>query len=421
MTESGKTVIGFLGLGNIGAATYRLLQSKMPGQFEVKWALVRDPSRPREGVPDGILTADPAKILNDPQVDIVVEVLGGVEPAASYLLEALNCGKTVVTANKAALASRWTELGAAARQTGAGLYFEAACCAGIPVIRAIQGSLQANRLTSVAGIVNGTTNFILCKMQEEGLSYDAALAEAQRLGLAEPDPTADVQGIDAANKLSILLSLMAGGHVPVGEIHTEGITKITRQDVDWGLRLGFSLKLLALGRQADGGVQARVHPAFIPAGHPLASVGGSYNAVYINGDVVEDLMFYGKGAGQGPTASGLISDIANAAATGRGRHPLYRAAARAPVDKALTPGEYFLRMTVPADEGAEAWLAGVFEACSVQPRQTIQGDAADGCVTVAAIVENTRRADIEKLAEGFAAVADKGCGIQSVIRIEREI
>ena len=252
-----RIAIGFLGCGNIGSGVYRLLAER-GGEIErnegvsfcVKRALVRSLAKKRAcDVPQEILTDRPEDVLGDPEISIVMEFMGGVEPAASYIIRALCAGKTVVTANKMALATRWNEITDAAAKHGAGLYYEASVCGAIPIIRAMNDSLQANRITSVMGIINGTTNYILSRMSSEDAAYADVLADAQRLGLAEPDPTADVEGYDAAYKLSILASLAFHQHVPVEAVYREGITAIAPLDVQCGREFGLTLKLLAIAKQ----------------------------------------------------------------------------------------------------------------------------------------------------------------------------
>ena len=316
-----KIAIGFLGCGNIGSGVYRLLDERGEEiarnegvSFNVKRALVRSLAKKRAcGVPQEILTDRPEDVLDDPQITIVMEFMGGMEPAASYMIRALEAGKTVVTANKMALATRWNDIVEAAQKHGAGLYYEASVCGAIPIIRAINDSLQANRIESVMGIINGTTNYILSRMSSEGAAYADVLADAQRLGLAEPDPTADVEGYDAAYKLSILASLAFHQHVPVDCVYREGITNVTPLDVQCGRAFGLTLKLLAIAKQENGKIQVRVHPTFVPDAHPLASVSDAFNAVYISGHACGEMMFYGRGAGDMPTASALVSDLIKAA------------------------------------------------------------------------------------------------------------
>ena len=316
-----KIKVGFLGCGNIGCGVYKLLETygqemeKNEGvAFSVEKILVRSLGKKRNwDVPAALLTDRAEDVLEDSSIDIIMEFMGGEEPAASYMIRALEQGKTVVTANKMALASQWNAIVAAAREHGAGLYYEASVCGAIPIIRAMNESLQANRIASVMGIINGTTNYILTRMSREGAAYESVLADAQRLGLAEPDPTADVEGYDAAYKLSILSTLAFHRHVPVENIYREGITGVTALDVACGKEFGLTLKLLAVAKEEEGKIQARVHPTFVPDSHPLAGVSDAFNAVYVDGHACGEMMFYGRGAGDMPTASALVSDLVKAA------------------------------------------------------------------------------------------------------------
>jgi homoserine dehydrogenase len=309
--------LGLLGLGTVGAGVVKLLEAQRTALEEragCRLHLMRiadvDITRPREGLDLSRLpvTTDAATVLDDPAIQVVVELVGGLEPARTFILKALAAGKHVVTANKALLAHHGVQLYDEARRRGVTLAFEAAVAGGIPLIRAIKEGLVANRILSVAGIVNGTCNYVLSKMADEGLDFAVVLKEAQARGYAEADPTLDVEGMDSAHKLQILVSLAFRTFVDLKDIYTEGIAKITQQDIAYARELGYTIKLLAIAKATDGGVEARVHPTMIPSTSPLAAVSGVFNAVFITGDAVGDLMFYGRGAGQLPTASAVWSD-----------------------------------------------------------------------------------------------------------------
>ena len=259
-----------------------------------------------------VVTDDFARIINDDSVEVVAEAMGGIEPAKSYALAALRAGKTYVTANKELVSKHWEELEQAAAQTGAGLYFEAAVAGAVPVIKAVTDSLNANQIQGIKGIINGTTNYILSKMSNEGLGYDEVLRQAQELGYAEADPTNDVEGYDAQFKLAILASLAFGKRVKVEDIHREGISQITAEDVKIAHDLGFGIKLLAIGKMVGDELQVRVHPTMLPLDHPLCSVSGPFNAVFIDANALGEMMLYGRGAGDLPTASAVVSDVLNA-------------------------------------------------------------------------------------------------------------
>lgn len=318
--------VGLLGLGTVGTGTANILlnpslRHPLLNEIQIHKVGVRSLDKPRTvPLPPEMVTTDLDAIVTDPDVDVVVEVIGGLEPARSLILKAIAHGKHVVTANKAAIARFGEEIFSAANQAGVYVLIEAAVAGGIPVIEPLKQSLCANRLDTVMGIVNGTTNYILTRMQTEGASFEDVLADAQRLGYAEADPTADIDGLDAADKIAILASLAFGGRIKLPEVYCEGIRKVTAADITYADRLGFVIKLLATAKRAihaDGGdnqLQVRVHPTLIPKAHPLASVNGVYNAVLIEGDPVGQVMFFGPGAGSGPTASAVVADILNIAA-----------------------------------------------------------------------------------------------------------
>lgn len=312
-----KIGVALLGLGVVGGGVYRILQDKHEMILEneqldiqVVKVLERNLQRCDElGVPRSMVASGIDEIVNDDSIDVVAEFFGGVEPAKTFLKLSLLHGKSVVTANKEMLSKSWDELEAAATQTGAGIYFEASCVGGVPVIRVLCEAMQANKITSLKGIVNGTTNYILSRMSDEGMDYCACLKQAQQLGYAEANPTADVEGFDATYKNSILSSLAYKLKVPVDSIYREGISKLNIEDINIAKELGYAVKLLAISKCSDGKIEARVHPTLIDDKHPLASVKGPFNALYIHGDNVDDIMLYGRGAGAFPTASAIVSDI----------------------------------------------------------------------------------------------------------------
>jgi homoserine dehydrogenase len=310
--------VGLLGLGTVGAGVARVfkshreeLEEKIGAPIALSAVVDLDLTNPRKGLTlsELPLSADPAKVLDDPAIDIVVELIGGLEPARSFILRALANGKHVVTANKALLATHGEELYEEARRSSRMLAFEAAVAGGIPLIRSVKEGLVANRITSLYGIVNGTSNYILSKMTDEGLEFGRVLAEAQAQGYAEADPTYDVEGIDSAHKLQILATLAFRTSVKLRDIYVEGISKITPQDIALAREMGFRIKLLAIAKASNGTLELRVHPTMIPEISPMAAVSGVFNAIFLNGDVVNDLMFYGRGAGQMPTASSVWADI----------------------------------------------------------------------------------------------------------------
>ena len=312
-----KVKIALLGLGNVGRGVWNILQMngeeimKRSGcQVEVAKILVRDPSKARAvKVPEELITTDFDEILNDDSIKIIVEVMGGIEPAKEFILKSLSKKKHIVTANKMLLATYGDELFKKADEEEVMLNYEASVAGGVPIIQAINESLTANKIENLYGIINGTTNFILSKMELEGSDFDDVLKEAQEKGYAEADPTSDIEGFDAQYKLAILSSLAFGTKVKIDDVYREGITKITSKDIRYAKDFGLVIKLLAIAKEIDGKLQLRVHPTMIPDTHPLANVHDSFNAVFIKGNAVDDLMFYGRGAGDLPTGSAVVADI----------------------------------------------------------------------------------------------------------------
>ncbi|MBC1224236.1 homoserine dehydrogenase [Nostoc sp. UCD121] len=311
--------LGILGLGTVGTGTVQLLQDKagrhpLLQEIEIYRVGVRSLDKHRTvELSTEVLTTDLESIVNDPAVDIVVEVMGGLEPARSLILKALSNGKHVVTANKAAIARFGAEIFTTANQAGVYVMLEAAVGGGIPVIQPLKQSLSVNRIHTVTGIVNGTTNYILTRMQTEGSNFSDVLADAQRLGYAEADPTADVDGLDAADKIAILASLSFGGRINLQDVYTEGIRQVSKTDIAYAEKLGFVIKLLAIAKRdtPSSPLSVRVHPTLVPQAHPLASINGVYNAILVEGEPIGQVMFFGPGAGAGATASAVTSDILN--------------------------------------------------------------------------------------------------------------
>jgi homoserine dehydrogenase len=363
--------VGFLGAGTVGGSLLRRLveqndaiATKSGVELDVHRVAVRDVGKARDvALGDGVLTADPRDVVTDPDVDLVVEVMGGLDPAGDLVLAALQSGKPVVTANKALIAARGRELIEAAEAAGVSLLFEAAVGGGIPIIRPLSQSLAGEQITRVMGIVNGTTNFILTKMIEDGLPYHGVLAEAQELGYAEADPTADVSGADAAAKAAILASLAFGIWVGFDRVHHEGIDQLEQIDFEFAANLGYRPKLLAIAEQGPGGIAVRVHPALVPSEHPLASVRGATNAVFVEGPAIGELLFTGPGAGGDPTATAVLGDVLHAA-----RELLAKTPAKAPIR--FAPGtivefddvatKWYLRLEVADRPGVLARIASTF-------------------------------------------------------------
>jgi homoserine dehydrogenase len=367
--------VGVLGCGNVGAALVGLIErqgdtieARTGLRLEVAKVAVRNMSRERPvDLADGVLTNDAGAVVDDPGIDLVVEVIGGIEPARELIVQAVKAGKPVVTANKELLANHGSELFQVAEGASVDLLFEAAVAGGIPLIRPLRESLAGEQVHRVLGIVNGTTNYILTRMSEDGATYGEALAEAQSLGYAERDPTADVEGYDAGAKAAIIATIAFGVRVVAGDVYHEGISGITPADIQFARRLGYEVKLLAIAESEAGDdgvtdVAVRVHPAMVPAHHPLASVRDSFNAVFVEGDAVGELMFYGRGAGGDPTASAVLGDLIDAAVNlRRGSHATVGALARArikPIDDVVSA--YYLNLDVADQPGVLARVAGVF-------------------------------------------------------------
>jgi len=381
--------IGLLGCGNVGAALVNLVRTQADAverrtglRLEVTRVAVRNVSAPRNvDISAETLTRDAQAIVGDTDVDLVVEVMGGIEPARGLILQALKNGKPVVTANKELLANCGAELYAAADLARRDLLFEAAVAGGIPIMRALRESLYAEPITRVMGIINGTTNFILTKMTDTVLgggegNYRATLAEAQALGFAERDPTADVEGYDAGAKAAIIATAAFGAKVVAGDVYHEGISRVSGQQISIADRLGYCIKLLGIVERdaATDEVSVRVHPAMVPKDHPLASVRDSFNAVFVEGDFADSLMFFGRGAGGAPTASAVFGDVVDAALNLRaGNHgtlgELHPATIR-PIDQ--TTAEYLLSLDVTDEPGVLHAVTGVFAAHGVSIRAAEQ-------------------------------------------------
>ena len=402
MSESVR--VGVLGCGNVGGPLIELLQrhgddiaARTGLRLEVVAVAVRSLSRDRGlTLADGVLTTDASAVVGDPSIDVIVEVIGGIEPARSLITKALEAGKPVVTANKELLANVGAELFSTAHDAGVDLLFEAAVAGGIPLIRPLRESLVGEQITRVMGIVNGTTNYILTRMTEEGVSYGDALAEAQTLGYAERDPTADVEGFDAGAKAAIIASIVFGAKVVAGDVYHEGISGVTAADIAYAKRLGYVVKLLAIVEWIDGSIGVRVHPAMVPVSHPLASVRESYNAVFIEGDAVGNLMFYGRGAGGFPSASAVLGDLIDAAANLRkGSSATVGTLATVPIrpiDDACS--EYYLNLEVADRPGVLAAVAGVFGQHAVSIRTMEQEGLGDEARLIF-ITHTAREADVQ--------------------------
>ena len=422
-----KIGVALLGLGVVGGGTYKILTEKRDYirqndgiDIEVRCVLEKNLERCKElGVDLSIVSTDIEKVVSDPEISVVAEFFGGIEPAKTFLVKALEAGKSIVTANKEMFSKSWPELEAAAEKGGGGLYFEASCAGGIPIIRALTDGMQGNCVTSLKGIVNGTTNYILSRMSDEGVDYDTCLKDAQKLGYAEANPTADVDGFDAMYKNSILSSLAYKRRVPVDKIYREGISQIAVEDIKYGKELGYTLKLLAISKNRDGKIEARVHPAFLPANHPLSSISGSFNAVFVHGDNVDDIMLYGRGAGALPTGSAIVSDIVFAA--GKDAHRRFPWELEKQVNDADFATDfasrYYVRLVVSDEEGTLSKITGVFGRNGISLASVVQKEAASKEVAVIFVTHETR----ENVMKKSLAEIEQLSGVEKIaalIRVE---
>jgi homoserine dehydrogenase len=381
--------IGVIGHGTVGAAFVKLVKQQSDTiaarsgvRLEIARVAVRNTATHAGSLVADVLTQDADFVVSDPTVDLVVELMGGIDEARTLILKALASGKPVVTANKALIATHGAELFAAADKSGIDLLFEAAVCGGIPLIRPLRESLRGEPIRRVLGIVNGTTNYILTKMSEDGASYADALAGAQQLGYAEADPTADVEGLDAAAKISIIASIAFGANVVAGDVYSEGITKITAADIAIAHRLGYAVKLLAIAEleKSSGSVSVRVHPAMVPHHHPLASVRDAFNAVVVDGEASGSLMFYGRGAGGDPTASSVLGDVIDAAINlNKGAHATLGVLTKAKLlPMAQTSCEYLIPLEVADKPGVLHAVTGIFANNNVSIRAAEQDGIGSG-------------------------------------------
>lgn len=390
--------IALLGAGTVGSGVVRTLAmnaetitGRSSARIEIKTILVRDAKKYRPELDGIVLTDNFDEILRDDEISVVVEVMGGITPARDYMLQAMAAGKHVVTANKDVIAQHLSELYAAADANNVDFLYEASVGGGIPIIKPLKECLTANKITEIMGVVNGTTNYMLTKMTEKHVSYDAVLRRAQEKGYAEANPSADVDGLDAARKAAILASLAFDTVIGFKDVSVEGISHITEDDIEYGLNLGYVIKLLAVGRDTEEGIDVRVHPVFLPKTHPLASVNGVFNAIFVRGNVIGDAMFYGRGAGALPTASAVVADIIEIArdivsdTTGRMSYKVGEKKKLCPVEK--TQSSYYLRLVVADEPGVLGEIATTFGRAGVslksviQARWTEEGDAEIVAVT----------------------------------------
>ena len=427
MGENRKIYAALLGAGTVGSGVYKLagmqeedICLKTGAHLEIKKIMVRNPGKVREGIPQELFTDSWQEILEDPEIQIVIEVMGGIEPARTYVEEAMKAGKQVVTANKDLLAEYGDPLFEVATENKCDLQFEAAVAGAIPIIRPLRQSLAGSQLTEIMGIVNGTTNYILTKMSEEGMDYQEALDMATRLGYAEADPTADVEGYDAGRKIAIMASIAFSSRVTFPQVYTEGITKITAEDIRYAKEFGYVIKLLGITKLTGKGIEVKVHPTLIPDSHPLATVRDSFNAVFVHGQACDDAMFMGRGAGQMPTASAVLGDVidvmrniihGSCGKIGSDSHK------KLPVlDVEETKSRFFLRLQVENRAGALANIAGVLGNNDVSIAQMVQKRSHDGIaeiVVITDLVTERHFNDAIRIMEGMSVVRE----ISGIIRV----
>ncbi len=434
--------VGLLGLGTVGTGTAKILldaagRHPLLSDIQIGKVGVRSLDKPRAvDLAPECLTTDLEAIVSDPDIDIIVEVMGGIEPARSLILKAIHHGKHVVTANKAVIARHGDEIFTAANAAGVYVLLEAAVGGGIPVIQPLKQALGVNRIKAVTGIVNGTTNYILTRMQEEGGDFEDILADAQKLGYAEADPSADVDGLDAADKIAILASLAFGGRIQLSEVFCEGIRHVSAADIQYARQLGFVIKLLAIARRdicpvsqsVQERLQLRVHPTLVPIHHPLANVNDVYNAILVEGDPVGQVMFFGRGAGEGPTASAVVSDLLTLAATlkaqgqargGDRKHPLLACSHQhycqiSPMADVVS--RFYVRLLAQDQPGVIGKLGTCFGNHAVSIESVVQidmrGDIAEIVVVTHEVQESNLQAALEEV-RGFAEIQS----IPSVLRV----
>ncbi len=421
--------VAILGLGVVGGGTYKTLVDHREFYLEtqnvdivVESVLDKNLARLKElGVPDECIAGSIAEVVTNPAIDIVVETIGGVGIAKEFVTMALKEGKTVVTANKEMISKCSHELESIARRNSCGLYYEASCVGGVPIIRTLLDGVQANHVLEMMGIVNGTTNYILTKMAQDGKDYQTALKEAQALGYAEFDPTNDVEGFDATYKLSILSSMAFHTKVPYTKVYREGITEVSAEDIAMGKEFGYALKLLAIGKNTDKGIEVRVHPTFIPESHPLASVNDAYNAVYLRGDALDDIMLYGKGAGAFPTASAVVSDVIYAATHTEIKYSTFKNTANADSNvKFVTDfsSAYYIRLSVEDAPGVLAKISGIFGRSGVSIVEITQKvKKEEGARVPLIIITHKTREQAVKNAVAKINVTEFAT-VESVVRVE---
>lgn len=426
--REGKIGVAILGLGTVGQGVVEILSQNRAMIFnrsgidlELKKVLVRNKNKKRDIhlLPD-VYAEDYDEILHDKNINIVVELMGGLHPAKEYIAAALKAKKAVVTANKAVLANYASELFALAREENVPLYYEASVGGGIPLIGPLTESLVGNNIKSVMGIINGTTNYILTKMSKEGRSFQDVLAEAKALGYAEADPSADIDGLDAAHKLTVLIALAFDTYIGLADIDTEGIRNIDTLDISFAKNFGYAIKLLAIGKKTDSGIEARVHPTLIPLNHPLAAVNDVYNAVFVNSREVGELMFFGRGAGRYPTASAVVGDIVAAGRiiSGSGKFLPRKFTTGKIMPISETSGSFYIRLMVADRPGVLGEIAAVLGQNGVSVASVIQEGRDQDRVPLVFVTHEVKQGNLTR---SLQTIASLSCvkEVANVIRVER--
>ena len=423
-----KAGVAILGLGVVGGGTYQILTEKREffkktQGVDLTVEAVLELNRERAlslGVEESKIASSIEEVVSNPNVDIVGEVIGGTGVAKTFVTKALMSGKTVVTSNKELFAKHWPELEEEAKKMNVGLFFEASCVGGVPIIRTLQDGMQANKILSIKGIINGTTNYILTKMPNEGSSYEEALKEAQRLGYAEFNPTADVEGFDATYKLSILSSLAFNKKICIENVYREGITKVTKEDIAQGKEMGYTLKLLGIGKDTEKGVEVRVHPTFVKNDNPLASVNDSFNAVHLVGDAVGEIMLYGRGAGALPTGSAIVSDVIFAAKYDEYFYACFENNAKGNKETKFVSdftSKYYIRLTVSDKAGVLAKIAGLFSKSNISIAEVKQVAGSDGKAQIVIITHLSSESAVKKTLDKLSSL-EEVLEVNSTIRME---
>lgn len=424
-----KVKIALLGLGNVGQGVWKILAENKREimincgyEIEVAKVLVRDMDKPRKvDIPRELLTMDAEEIFNDDSIKIVVELIGGAEPAKGYMLRAMRCKKHVVTANKLVIATQGEELFKTADEEGVLFYYEGSVGGGIPIIREINESLTANKIEKLVGIINGTTNYILTKMTQDNMSFEDALKEAQNMGFAEADPTSDVEGFDAAYKLAIMSSLSFGTKVDADLIYREGITKVKTVDIEYAKKFGYVIKLLAIGKNVDNKLELRVHPTMVPREHPIANVNGSFNAIFLKGNAVGDLMLYGRGAGDLPTGSAVVGDIIAILRNNIDLTTVTAIKSSLPVKKVKSMEEsmsrYYVRLDVKDQPGVLGEIADIFGKNDISILTVTQEVKRKDSVSLVFLTHDALEGNVLKSVENIKKLS-KLNSVENIIRIE---